>query len=66
MTSVLDGGTCLVRVLFADGRQRTFQNDLDSEQCGYFFGLRKEWRGGGRVLFEPDRARRAPARRRLP
>ena len=64
MTSVLDGGTCLVRVMFADGRQRTFQNDLDSEQCCYFFGLRKEWRGG-RVLFEPERARRAPARRRL-
>ena len=64
MTSVLEGGTCLVRVMFTDGRQRTFQNDLDSEQCCYFFGVRKAWRGG-RVLFEPDRARRAPARRRL-
>jgi len=64
MTSALDGGTCLVRVVFADGRQRTFQNDLDSEQCCYFFGVRKEWRGG-RVLFEPEAARGAPARRRL-
>ena len=64
MTSVLDGGTCLVRVMFADGHQRTFQNDLDSEQCCYFFGLRKEWRTG-RVLLEPERAQRAPARRRL-
>ncbi len=64
MTSVLDGGTCLVRVMFGDGRQRTFQNDLDSEQCCYFFGVRKEWRGG-RVLFEPEPARRASARRRL-
>ena len=50
--------------LIADGRQRTFQNDLDSEQCCYFFGVRKEWRGG-RVLFEPEAARGAPARRRL-
>ena len=63
MTSVLEGGTCLVRVMFADGRQRTFHNDLDSDLCCYFFGLRKEWQG--RLLFEPDRAGRAPARRRL-
>ena len=63
MTSVLEGGTCLVRVLFADGHQRTFQNDLDSEQCCYFFGVRKEWRG--RVLSEPEQVRGAPARRRL-
>ena len=63
MTSVLEGGTCLVRVMFADGRQRTFHNDLDSELCCYFFGVRKEWQGG--VLLAPGRARRAPARRRL-
>jgi hypothetical protein len=64
MTSVLEGGTCLVRVMFADGRQRTFHNDLDSELCCYYFGVRKEWHGG-RVLFEPGRSRHAPARRRL-
>lgn len=46
MTSVLEGGTCLVRVLFEDGRQRTFHNDLDHELCGYFLGLRKNWRAG--------------------
>ena len=40
-TSVVPGGTCLVRLLFEDGRQRTFNNDLDHEQCCYFFGLRK-------------------------
>lgn len=41
MTSVLIGGTCLVRVLFEDGQQRTFNNDLDSEQCCYYFGIRR-------------------------
>src|SRR5437773_10891618 len=46
MTSVLEGGTCLVRVMFADGRQRTFHNDLESDLCCYFFGVRKQWRGG--------------------
>jgi hypothetical protein len=45
MTSILEGGTCLVRVLFADGRQRTFHNDLDNELCCYFFGVRKPWHG---------------------
>jgi hypothetical protein len=44
MTSVLEGGTCLVRVLFEDGRQRTFHNDLDNELCCYFFGVRRAWR----------------------
>ena len=41
MTSVLEGGTCLVRITFADGSQRTFHNDLDSELCCYFFGVAK-------------------------
>ena len=59
---MLEGGTCLVRVLFADGQKRTFQNDLDNEQCCYFFGLRKEWRGG--ALFGVG-TREAGARRRL-
>jgi hypothetical protein len=63
MTSVLEGGTCLVRVMFADGRQRTFHNDLDSELCCYFFGVRKELRT--RTLLQADAGRRAPARRRL-
>jgi hypothetical protein len=40
-TSIVPGGTCLVRLLFEDGQQRTFNNDLDHEQCCYFFGLRK-------------------------
>jgi hypothetical protein len=60
MTSVLEGGTCLVRVLFEDGRQRTFHNDLENELCCYFFGLRKQWRG--HLL---DAGQPAAARRRL-
>src|SRR2546427_5954408 len=71
MTSVLEGGTCLVRVMFADGRQRTFHNDLESDLCCYFFGVRKQWRRGGaaaapagpggraRPPAPPPRARRA-------
>lgn len=33
MTSTIIGGTCLVRILFEDGQQRTFNNDLNSEMC---------------------------------
>ena len=58
MTSTIAGGTCLVRIQFEDGRQRTFGNDLDSESCCYFFGIRK---------FYPEDApapRRPPRRRR--
>jgi len=64
MTSVLEGGTCLVRVLFADGRQRTFHNDLESELCCYFFGVRKHWRGSR--LFAEGLTRAEIRRRRLP
>ena len=42
MTSTVIGGTCLVRILFDDGIQRTFNNDLDHEMCCYFMGLRRE------------------------
>ena len=62
MTSILEGGTCLVRVKFADGRQRAFHNDLDSELCCYFFGVRKRWRASTLLEAEP---RRQSARRRL-
>ncbi len=43
MTSSLNGGTCLVRIDFADGKQRTFHNDLDHELCCYYFGIRKSF-----------------------
>ncbi len=38
--SVLDGGFCLVRVIFDDGIERSFINDLDNECCCYYAGLR--------------------------
>ncbi len=41
MTSTIDGGTCLVRILFEDGIQRTFNNDLDSDMCCSVFGIHR-------------------------
>ncbi len=38
--STLPGGLCLVRVLFEDGIERAFINDLNSECCCYYAGLR--------------------------
>jgi hypothetical protein len=46
MTSVVPGGTCLVRILFEDGRQRTFNNDMDSELCCCYLGMQKLWSFG--------------------
>jgi hypothetical protein len=43
MTSSVPGGTCLVRIMFEDGRQRTFNNDMDNDLCCYFFGVRRVW-----------------------
>ena len=64
MTSTLIGGTCLVRILFDDGQQRTFSNDLDSDICCYYFGIRRQapslFGGGGR------RPTRASLVKRLP
>jgi hypothetical protein len=63
MTSTVEGGTCLVRVLFGDGTQRTFNNDLDHEMCCYFMGLRRErsfdWD------FDSSGSQRRTVRRRL-
>jgi hypothetical protein len=47
MTSIVPGGTCLVRIVFDDGQQRTFSNDLDNENCCYFFGIRRILEPGG-------------------
>jgi hypothetical protein len=58
MTSRLPGGTCLVRIKFQDGRQRTFNNDLDNQSCCYYFGVRKFWE------FDPETFEAAPAQRR--
>jgi len=38
--SNLPGGLCLVRVLFEDGTERSFINDLDNACCCYYAGLR--------------------------
>jgi hypothetical protein len=38
--SALDGGICIVRVLFDDGEERSFMNDMDNELCCYYAGLR--------------------------
>jgi hypothetical protein len=38
--SILPGGFCFVRVLFDDGVERSFINDLDHECCCYYAGIR--------------------------
>jgi len=38
--STLSGGICLVRILFEDGIERAFINDLNNECCCYYSGLR--------------------------
>lgn len=38
--SGLSGGFCMVRILFADGKERSFINDLDHQHCCYYFGIR--------------------------
>ncbi|MPZ78824.1 MAG: hypothetical protein GEU77_20165 [Deltaproteobacteria bacterium] len=43
MTSSVPGGTCLARVRFQDGQLRCFNNDLDNENCCYYFGVRRYW-----------------------
>lgn len=58
MTSSVAGGTCLVRILFADGKQRTFNNDMDNDLCCYFFGVRKLWPGDIDALLPGGRPRR--------
>ena len=49
MTSSVPGGTCLTRIRFQDGRLRVFDNDLDSERCCYYFGMRRYWSASKRT-----------------
>jgi hypothetical protein len=65
MTSMLEGGTCLVRVLFADGTTRTFHNDLDHAMCCHRFGVRRQRRGRTGDPIGPASAARGPRRLRL-
>jgi len=60
MTSSVPGGTCLVRIKFEDGRQRTFNNDMDNDLCCYVFGIRKVWECD---LDTPTTQRRSSRRR---
>lgn len=62
MTSIVPGGTCIVRILFEDGQQRTFINDMDSELCCCYRGVRKEWQFD---FGDVRRATRGGLRRRL-
>ena len=63
MTSVVPGGTCLVRIQFEDGNQRTFGNDLDSESCCYFFGVQRLFKLGLEMVGASSRASRRTMRR---
>jgi hypothetical protein len=38
--SALSGGFCLVRILFDDGVERSFINDLDNQSCCYYAGIK--------------------------
>lgn len=38
--SSLGGGLCLARVMFDDGQERSFINNLDDQNCCYYAGLR--------------------------
>lgn len=38
--SSLPGGFCLVRILFEDGNERSFINDMGHELCCYYTGIR--------------------------
>ena len=62
MTSIVPGGTCIVRILFEDGQQRTFINDMDSESCCCYRGVRKEWQFD---FGDVQRVSRGGSRRRL-
>ena len=41
-TSIQRGGLCLVRVMFTDGEERSFINNLDDQNCCYYAGIRIE------------------------
>lgn len=63
MTSSVPGGTCLVRIMFEDGRQRTFNNDMENELCCYFFGVRRVWQVDLEAPARPTQPSRRSRRR---
>lgn len=40
-TSQIPGGFCYVRISFKDGNVRVFDNNLKSQTCCYYAGIRK-------------------------
>jgi hypothetical protein len=38
--SCLAGGLCFVRVVFEDGNERSFINDMENQSCCYYSGIR--------------------------
>jgi hypothetical protein len=39
-SSTMAGGMCIARVVFRDGIERSFINDLDNYNCCYYSGIR--------------------------
>lgn len=38
--SQLSGGFCLVRIMFADGKERSFNNDIENSLCCCYAGVK--------------------------
>jgi hypothetical protein len=38
--SQLSGGFCLVRIMFADGKERSFNNDIENTLCCCYAGVK--------------------------
>ncbi len=41
MNSLVPGGISMAKIRFADGSKRIFNNDIDSEYCCYYAGIRR-------------------------
>jgi len=38
--SSLSGGVCIVRIMFDDGNERSFINDMENDLCCYYSGIK--------------------------
>jgi len=38
--SQMMGGLCMVRIIFNDGKERSFINNMDDHNCCYYAGVR--------------------------
>ncbi|OGQ46885.1 MAG: hypothetical protein A2W63_02915 [Deltaproteobacteria bacterium RIFCSPLOWO2_02_44_9] len=41
INSTIPGGISMVKISFSDGKRRVFNNDMDSEFCCYYGGVRR-------------------------